>query len=230
MRLDDFRALVDRLAGEVPPHFLEGVAEVTVSPRTVPHPTHAEIYTLGECIPLAGGPLADARQIQSRIVLYHGSFQSLAHRQDGFEWRTEVWETLTHELRHHLEWKASVPDLEKFDEAAEHNFARQEGAPFDPLFYLDGERVVKGVYRIDDDYFLDRVVRALPARIDFVWHGRRYRAEPAKDLGLPCFLTVDGVREPPPGELLIVLRRRARLRDLFQAAPVSCAKVVAEQG
>ena len=79
MRLDDFRALVRRLGEEIPPGFFEGVAEVVVSPRTLPHPTRAEIYTLGECIPLHDGDAPDA--VQSRIVLYHGSFTALAHRQ-----------------------------------------------------------------------------------------------------------------------------------------------------
>ena len=52
MRLSDFESLVRRLSSEVPPDFLEGVAEVAVSPKSVPHPTRAEIYTMGECIPL----------------------------------------------------------------------------------------------------------------------------------------------------------------------------------
>ena len=57
MRLSDFEAMIRRLADEVPSEFLEGIAEIAVSPRTVPHPDRAEIYTLGECIPLpdAGG-------------------------------------------------------------------------------------------------------------------------------------------------------------------------------
>ena len=52
MRLSDFEAMVRRLSDEVPPHFFDGIAEVMVSPRTVPHPDRAEIFTLGECIPL----------------------------------------------------------------------------------------------------------------------------------------------------------------------------------
>ena len=72
-----------------------------------------------------------------------------------FDWRQEAWETLTHELRHHLEWRARAPDLEEFDWAAEQNFARQDGEPFDPLFYRSGEKVAEGVYRLDDDFFLE---------------------------------------------------------------------------
>ena len=37
-----------------------------------------------------------------------------------------------------------------------------DGEPFDPLFHLSGEAVAEGVYQVDDDFFLDRVVRRLP--------------------------------------------------------------------
>lgn len=223
MRLRDFEAMVRRLSDEVPAHFFEGVAEVVVSPRAVPHPVRAEIYTLGECIPFADE--AGGAGIQSRIVLYYGSFAALAELEPGYAWREEAWETLTHELRHHLEWRAQAPDLEAFDRAAEHNFARQDGEPFDPGYHLDGERVAEGVYRIDDDYFLDRVVRSLPGTADIRWHGRGYRIDLPPGATLPAFLTVEGVAEPPPGELLLVLRRKPGLRDLFRLPPVFQAAV-----
>jgi hypothetical protein len=226
MRLRDFEAMVRRLSDEVPAHFFEGVAEVVVSPRAVPHPVRAEIYTLGECIPFADE--SGGAGIQSRIVLYHGSFAALAALEPGYDWRGEAWETLTHELRHHLEWRAQAPDLEAFDRAAEHNFARQDGDAFDPGYHLDGERAAEGVFRIDDDYFLDRVVRALPAEVEVAWHGVRYRVKVPADATLPAFLTLEEVTEPPPGELVLVLRRRAGLRDLFrpQAPFVSTVPVV----
>jgi hypothetical protein len=215
VRLDDFRALVRRLGDEIPATFFEGIAEVDVSPRALPHPTRAEIYTLGECIPLHGGEEPDG--VQSRIVLYHGSFSALARLTPGFDWRQEAWDTLTHELRHHLEWRARAPDLERFDRAAEENFARQEGDPFDPLFFLDGECPVPGVYQVDDDWFLDQVVRRLPDRLAFDWHGRSYEAELPAGAALPAFfLVVDGVQEPPPGDLVVACRRTPGLLDLLR--------------
>ena len=154
MRPEDFERMVRRMEQEVPAEFLAGVAEIAVSPRTVPHPTREDIFTLGECIPL---PALDggAEGIQSRVVLYYGSFRALASLAPGFDWRAEAWETLTHELRHHLEWRARAPDLEAYDRAAEHNFARQDGEPFDPLFFLDGEPAGDDRYRVDDDVFID---------------------------------------------------------------------------
>lgn len=228
MRLDDFRSMVSRLSTEVPEEFLDGIAEITVSPRAVPHPTRADIFTLGHCIPFHAGDTAAADEIQSRVVLYHGSFRALAELDPGFDWRTETWETLTHELRHHLEWRAREGALEAFDEAAEQNFARMDGEPFDPLFHLSGEAVAEGVYQVDDDFFLDRVVRRLPAVLEFGWHGRAYRATPPAETVLPCFLTVEGIGDPPPGELVLVFRRRPGLFDLFRQPRPFTGVVAAE--
>jgi len=228
VRLSDFETMVRRLADEVPPEFLQGVAEIAVSPRTVPHPTREEIYTLGECIPLPATNAA-AEEIQSRVVLYHGSFAALARSTPGFEWRREAWETLTHELRHHLEWRARAPALEAYDRAAEHNFARQDGEPFDPLFYLDGEPAGPDWYRVNDDVFLERTVDMVPPETRLLWRGRVYRVVVPTEATLPAFLTLEGIAEPPEGALVLVLRRRPALRDLLRRAQVYQAAVPAAE-
>ncbi len=119
MRLADFEGDGPPDGRRGPPEFLEGIAEITVSPRTVPHPARSDIFTLGECIPLPDGAGGGPDAVQSRVVLYHGSFAALARVNGGFDWREEAWETLTHELRHHLEWRARAPDLEELDWAVE---------------------------------------------------------------------------------------------------------------
>ena len=215
MRLADFEAMVRRLCGEVPSHFFEGIAEVVVSPRTVPHPDREDIFTLGECDPLPMEVGSGVEGLQSRIVLYHGSFAALARLQEGFEWRREAWETLTHELRHHLEWRARAPDLENLDWAVEHNYARQEGEPFDPTFFLSGEIEPSGYYRIEDDVFIDQIVPSIPPSVTVSWRGQSYRADSPEGAELPCFLTIEGVADPPEGDLVLVLRRRPGVRDLF---------------
>jgi hypothetical protein len=225
MRRDDFEVMIQRLCAEVPEEFLDGVAEVVVSPRTVPHPERPEIFTLGECIPLPVQVGSGVDGLQSRIVLYHGSFAALARLQPGFEWRKEAWETLTHELRHHLEWRARAPDLEDFDWAVEHNFARHDGEPFDVTFFLSGEQQPGGVYQVEDDIFIDRIVSELPASVAFDWNGHRYQAPIPGEADLPAFLTIDGVDDPPQGDLVVVLRRQPGVRDLFTAADVFQATV-----
>jgi hypothetical protein len=225
MRRADFEAMIRRLCEEVPPDFLDGIAEVVVSPRTVVHPEKAEIFTLGECVPLPVSLGSGVDGLQSRIILYHGSFTELARRRDTFDWRSEAWETLTHELRHHLEWRARAPDLEDFDWAVEHNFARHDGEPFDPTFFLSGEVQLDGQYQVEDDVFIDQIVRSLPSAVTFDWGGRRYSAPVPHEAELPCFLTVNGVADPPEGDLVLVLRRKPGVRDLFATRDVFQASV-----
>ncbi len=220
--------MVRRMAHEVPAEFLQGIAEITVSPRTVPHPSREEIFTLGECIPLPAGAGGGSEAVQSRVVLYHGSFAALARLTEGFDWREEAWETLTHELRHHLEWRAQAPDLEELDWAVEQNFARQDGEPFDAAFYLDGEQLGDGVWRVEDDVFLDRVVGGVTQDIQVTWRDRHYRVRIPPEATLPAFLTLEGVVEPPDGELVLVLRRKPGLFALLRSGPVFSAAVRAD--
>ena len=217
MELRDFRALVDRMAAEVPPQYLEGVVGIEVSPKAVPHPVYPSVYTMGECIPVE----AVEDRPPSRVVLYYGSFRELARERTDFDWRAEAWETLTHELKHHLEWRAHTGELDAQDWAAEQNFHRQEGQPFDPVFFLSGERLADGVYCVDDDLFFDReVTGGAPPSVELEWRGRRFAADvPAGTL--PLYLELDGLDPEPVGDAFVVIRRRPRVLDLFrrQAAP-----------
>ena len=216
MRLSDFEAMVVRMAREVPREFLDGVAEIAVSPRTLPHPERPGIFTLGECIPLPIAADAGPESVQSRIVLYHGSFAALATVTPGFDWRDEAFETLTHELRHHLEWRARAPDLEDFDWAVEQNYARQDGEAFDPGFYLVGAPVGDDAWRVEDDVFLDRIVSVLPDAVSVRWGGREYLVPVPAEASLPAFLILEGVTDPPVGELVLVVRRKPGMLALLR--------------
>lgn len=208
MDLADFEALVGRLASEVPAEFLDGILEIVVSPRTVVHPNRSDVFTLGECVPVAESG-DDLGSIQSRVVLYHGSFAAMARDQLQFDWHREAWETLTHELRHHVEWRAGDPGLEQMDEATEQNFARLAGEPFDPGFYRAGEPMPGGIFRLEDDYFIE-VAPGTNGAVRFPWAGCRYQVELPSDLTMPAFLSVQGLQEPPPGEVVLVVRPEPR--------------------
>jgi len=216
MRLSDFEAMAVRMAGEVPREFLDGVAEIVVSPRTLPHPDRPGIFTLGECIPLPAAEAAGPEGVQSRIVLYHGSFAALARLAPGFDWREEAFETLTHELRHHLEWRARAPDLEDLDWAVEQNYARQDGEAFDPLFFRSGAPVGDEAWRVEDDVFLDRIVARMPAAVRVHWGGQDYRVPVPPEATLPAFLVLEGVAGGPEGDLVLVLRRKPGMLALFR--------------
>ncbi len=227
MTLEDFRGLVARLVREIPDEFYDGIIEVTVSPRTSPHPTRGDIWTLGECIPVSGEAPGE---VQSRIVLYHGSFAALASVTDGFDWVGEARETLQHELRHHIEWRARRDELEAYDRAAEENFARHDGEEFDPLFFLEGEQVAPGIYKVEEDWFLDRVVSQLPGTVEVEWHGRRYDVA-LPEAGLPAFVTLEELLDPPAGEVTLVFRRKPGLLSLFRRdRPTSVSAVARSSG
>ena len=220
MRLSDFETMVRGMAAEIPEEFLLGVADISVSPRTLEHSDRDGIYTLGECIPLPATS-DDRDAFQSRVVLYHGSFAAVARDHADFDWREEAWETLTHEIRHHVEWRARVPELEALDAAAEQNYARHDGEPFDPAFYRDGERLRGGVFRVEDDYFIEVSPPASRERMAaFAWDGRRYRVALPAGVSGPAFLSVRGVANPPAGELVLVLPRRAAWWNLLQRPAV----------
>ena len=215
MQLADFEELVRRLADDIPDEFLTGIAEIVVSPRAVAHPERNEVFTLGECVALPAAT-DEPEAIQSRVVLYHGSFAALARDQADFDWHTEAWETLTHEIRHHVEWRAREPALEALDAAVEHNYARLASEPFDPLFYRDGERLAGGMFRVEDDYFIEMVRETPAGSFRFAWAGQRYRVVVPAEVIPPAFLSVQGLDAPPPGELVLVLVRPPRLWDVIK--------------
>ena len=104
-------------------------------------------------------------------------------------------------------------DAWAYDWAGEQNFARHEGKPFDAVFYRSGESVAAGVWKVDDDVFLE-------ASEQLVWHGRRYRA-PLAGVRPPAFLTLDGLADPPPGDAILVLPKRPSLADLWRRPKVT---------
>jgi hypothetical protein len=238
MRRRDFEAMVRHMVGDLPSEFLEGVVEVGVTGKTVPHPVRAGIYTLGECEPHDfGGPDDGGPGLRSTVYLHYGSFAALAEREPGFDWRHEAWETLVHEVRHHLEWRAQTEALEAFDDAVEANYARQDGEPFEPLFFLHGERVAPAVTKVEDDIFVDRPLSARAWRraggtgAAFDWHGRRYTVRLPADLPDVLFVTVRGVEPEPAGDLVVVVRRKPGLSDLLRRPTVrSCEAEVASAG
>jgi hypothetical protein len=215
MRLADFESMVSRMATELPEEFLDGVAEIAVVPHTVPHPDRPDVYTLGECIPIpTHGSSPEA--VQSRVVLYFGSFAAVARNNPDFNWRTEAWETLVHEIRHHVEWRAGAPNLEDMDEAVEANYARLAGERFDPAFYRSGEQISEGVFQVEDDYFIEATVGEIPAAVEFAWNGVKYEVNVPAGHAPPILVSVLGLDDPPEGEVVLVVLARRQWWQVFR--------------
>ncbi len=235
MRRREFEAMVERMAAELPPAFLEGIDTITVTGKTIPHPLREGVYTLGECVPLESGTGRDPAEQRSAVELHYGSFAALAKGAEAFDWREEAWETLTHEVKHHLEWRARQAGLEKLDDAAEANYARHDGEPFPPLFHLDGEPVADAVTKIDDDLFFDfpldakRHAAAAGAAWPFTWHGRRWEITLPRELPAVFYAAVSGLVPRPQGDVVVVVRRKPGALDALRRASAGHARLRARR-
>lgn len=106
MDLERFAELADRLAERLPPQLLAGLnGGIVVRAETRRNADDPPgIYILGEYItdPYLG----------AFVALYYGSFRALFSGRPEAEWEAELWSTIKHELRHHLEGLAGLRDLD----------------------------------------------------------------------------------------------------------------------
>jgi hypothetical protein len=172
---------------------------------------------MGQCITEAyPSEWSDPETLRSVVVLFFGSFLALAEMDPAFDWEGELWETLTHELRHHLESLAGEAGLEGVDYAMEEAFHRYEGEDFDPFYYQHGAKIAPGLFQVEYDFFLeqqwdDEAFQSANG-IEFSWHGVEYRLPRPGTLGDVHYIWVDGV-EVGAGELQLVLVRRRGLKE-----------------
>ena len=199
---------------EIPDGFKEGIDGLVVKREELAHPELPEVYTLGHC--LTEDHLSDygsPETIRSVIVLYWGSFSRVAELDPGFDWAGEIWETLTHELRHHLESLARDDALEGVDYAADQTFKRDDGLDFDPWYYQHGEAVSPGLYRVERSWYVEQLWQAddfeATAAIDFEWEGAHYRIERPEALGDVHFVWIRGVDTDEGGLELVLARKRS---------------------
>lgn len=209
MRLAEFERRAREIFEEIPAAYREGVDGIVVEEEALPHPSLPDVYTLGECrsefYPSEyGGP----GEVRSFVFLYHGSFQRLAELSgEEWDWEGELWETVTHEVRHHLESLAAEDALEVQDYVEDQNFARRQGAEFDPFFYRSGTPLPEvGGYEVDGDVFLEREVRRGTEVVRLEWGGRELIVPLPEELGDVHYLALHGpdVR----GEVVLVLTPR----------------------
>ena len=223
MRFKEFESRAAEVWSEIPDSYKEGIDGLMVHRRAVAHPDLNDVFTMGECLTEEypsgyGGP----DTLRSYIALYHGSFSALAELDPDFDWEHELWQTVTHELQHHLESLASESGLEDVDYAADENFKRLEGRDFDPAFYRAGMPIGAGVYEVEDHHFIEIEYREPGEGVHFSWHGRKYRLDTPPDLGDVCFIEISEGVTLDRGTLTLVLVRmapaRERMRRFFGGA------------
>ncbi|HST63388.1 MAG TPA: hypothetical protein VLK84_32050 [Longimicrobium sp.] len=220
MTLEEFERRAEEMFESIPPEYRGGVEYVMVSEEAVPHGELPDVWTLGECATGEldlGDDVPD--NVRSGVHLYHGSFAALAAQDPDFDWEGELYETLTHEIRHHRESTAGEAGLEDFDYAADENFKRRDGVAYDPLFYQNGEPLEDGGgWEVDGDLFVEVTLSAAEfERMEEIHAdvaGRRVSLPRPEAMGDVCFMYLEEFR-PGPGETAVVLvRRRGAMESL----------------
>ncbi len=120
--------MVAAMVDEVPPRFMRGLQGVHVLPQAKREDEYDEdVYRMGEY--LDPGPehfLGGGEGLGRHIAIYYGSFAAIAAEDPGFDWEEEAWETLTHELRHHVESLAGEDLLVQEDVEHSREFTRRD--------------------------------------------------------------------------------------------------------
>lgn len=127
MSYDEFQAAVEEMIDDIPARFLKGLQGVHVLKEAHPEEDYQDVWRLGEY--LDPGPedfLGAGEGLGRHIALYYGSFQKIAESDPSFDWEDEIWETLTHELRHHVESLAGEMGLVLDDERRAEEFDPQD--------------------------------------------------------------------------------------------------------
>ncbi|RJQ06673.1 MAG: metallopeptidase family protein [Bacillota bacterium] len=108
MSFDEFQSRLGDMLDKVPERLLDGLnGGVLADPAAKRSDDATGLLVLGQY---------HRDHILGRlIVLYYGSFVYLCG-QDRDRWLDEMWETLRHEIRHHVEDQAGVRDLEREDQ------------------------------------------------------------------------------------------------------------------
>lgn len=115
------------MVDEIPAKFMRGLQAVLALEEEHPEPEYEDVWRMGEYLDI--GPdafLGGSEGIGRHVVLYWGSFRHIAAADPDFDWEEEIWETLTHELRHHVESLAGDASLIDQDEIDARSFPKRE--------------------------------------------------------------------------------------------------------
>lgn len=127
MSFEEFRRLIEGMVEEIPAEFMRGLHGVHVLPdERLEEEYEEDVFRMGEYLdPGPGDFLGAGEGLGRHVALYHGSFAAIAAADPGFDWEEEAWETLTHELRHHVESLAGEDFLVQDDEDRALGFGRR---------------------------------------------------------------------------------------------------------
>ena len=111
MEYDRFQEILQEEAEKIPEKFYEGLnGGVIISEETKlsPYAQNNDLYIAGQYL--------HSYQMGKQIVIYYGSMMRLFGYLDDEGMRREIARVLRHELKHHIEGRAGIGSLEKWDE------------------------------------------------------------------------------------------------------------------
>jgi hypothetical protein len=155
MDLATFERRADELWQSIPAHFREGVSAFIVEPGTFDMGRCEDDFALGLCEPDAAISAIPGAPLCSIIRLFYGTFVDAALNDPEFDWEAELWETIRHELQHHLEHRAGVDHLGIEDEVEIAHQRWLDGEEVDPHFYRQGTQLDRQVWLAADDLFIE---------------------------------------------------------------------------
>ena len=108
LAFNKFCDLADEIIHQIPDMYKQGISGIYVIPDEVEDEEIPGIYILGHYH--HGG------YVEPTIDIYYGSFRQAFRGKPLAQLEEELWETITHEIRHHLEENAGLHNLELYDE------------------------------------------------------------------------------------------------------------------
>ena len=125
MTYEMFKETVEEMVAEIPEEFMEGLQGVHVLEHVKREERYKGVVRLGEYLDPGPESFLGTNGLGRHIALYYGSFRDIARGEPDFDWDAEIWETLTHELRHHVESLAGDVSLIEEDVQRAKGFKRR---------------------------------------------------------------------------------------------------------
>jgi hypothetical protein len=127
MTFEQYQTRIQEYLEIIPESYFKNLQGVHVFPEVKPDPHESGLVRMGEYLDPGFESFMDGRtHIGRHINMYYGSFAVVARGRHDFDWDEEIWETLTHELQHHIESQANDRTLIEWDRQQLEKFRAQK--------------------------------------------------------------------------------------------------------